>query len=80
MTDAALVQPRNRAILLMITAILCFTLMDASAKALARSLGPRIDAGIIDMTIQALKERWETEEAAEGIGAFFDKRKAAWMG
>lgn len=52
----------------------------ASAKALARSLGPRIDAGTIDMTIQALKERWETEEAAEGIGAFFDKRKAAWMG
>jgi len=52
----------------------------ASAKALARSLGPRIDGGTIDMTIQALKERWETEEAAEGIGAFFDKRKAAWMG
>ena len=52
----------------------------ASAKALARSLGPRIDAGTIDMTIQALKERWETDEAAEGIGAFFDKRRAAWMG
>jgi drug/metabolite transporter (DMT)-like permease len=39
MTDAALVQPRNRAILLMITAILCFTLMDASAKALAQRIG-----------------------------------------
>jgi methylglutaconyl-CoA hydratase len=51
----------------------------ASAKALARSLGPRIDADTIDMTVQALKNRWETEEAAEGIGAFFDKRKAAWM-
>lgn len=51
----------------------------AAAKALARQLGPRIDADTIDMTIQALKSRWETEEAAEGIGAFFDKRKASWM-
>ncbi|MFL4470823.1 crotonase/enoyl-CoA hydratase family protein [Tateyamaria armeniaca] len=51
----------------------------AEAKALARALGPRIDADTIDMTIKALKQRWETEEAAEGIGAFFDKRPAAWM-
>lgn len=51
----------------------------AAAKALARDLGPRIDAGTIAMTIDALKTRWETDEAAEGIGAFFDKRKAAWM-
>ncbi|WP_050928101.1 crotonase/enoyl-CoA hydratase family protein [Aestuariivita boseongensis] len=51
----------------------------AAAKKLARDLGPRIDMDTIDMTIQALKSRWETEEAAEGIGAFFDKRKAAWM-
>ena len=51
----------------------------AAAKALARDLGPRIDAGTIAMTIEALKSRWETDEAAEGIGAFFDKRKAAWM-
>ncbi len=51
----------------------------AAAKKLARDLGPRIDADTIDMTIGALKSRWETEEAQEGIGAFFDKRKAAWM-
>lgn len=51
----------------------------AEAKSLARALGPRIDAETIDMTIAALKTRWETEEAAEGIGAFFDKRSAAWM-
>jgi methylglutaconyl-CoA hydratase len=51
----------------------------AAAKALARRLGPRIDEGTIAITIDALKSRWETEEAAEGIGAFFDKRKAAWM-
>lgn len=51
----------------------------AAAKKLARDLGPRIDAETIDMTIGALKSRWVTEEAQEGIGAFFDKRKAAWM-
>jgi methylglutaconyl-CoA hydratase len=50
----------------------------AAAKALARRLGPRIDDDTIAMTIDALKARWETAEAAEGIGAFFDKRKAAW--
>ena len=51
----------------------------ASAKALARSLGPRIDEETIAMTIRALKDRWETEEAEEGISAFFEKRKASWM-
>ena len=51
----------------------------AAAKALARRLGPRIDEGTIAITIDALKSRWETEEAAEGIGAFFEKRKANWM-
>ena len=51
----------------------------ASAKKLARDLGPRIDGETIEMTITALKARWETDEAVEGIGAFFDKRKAAWM-
>lgn len=51
----------------------------AAAKSLARDLGPPIDEATISMTIDALKSRWETEEAAEGIGAFFDKRKAAWM-
>ncbi len=51
----------------------------AAAKKLARDLGPRIDAQVVEHTISALAARWETEEAAEGIGAFFDKRKAAWM-
>jgi methylglutaconyl-CoA hydratase len=51
----------------------------AAAKKLARDLGPRIDADTIEMTIGALKSRWETGEAVEGIGAFFDKRKAEWM-
>jgi methylglutaconyl-CoA hydratase len=51
----------------------------AAAKKLARDLGPRIDEEVIDTTIQALVDRWETKEAAEGISAFFEKRKAAWM-
>ncbi len=51
----------------------------ASAKRLVRDLAPTVDEAAIDMTIRALVERWETDEAAEGIGAFFDKRKAAWM-
>jgi len=51
----------------------------AAAKQLARDLGPRIDAQVVDHTIAALADRGETEEAAEGIGAFFDKRKAAWV-
>lgn len=51
----------------------------ASAKALARALGPRLDDTVIDHTIAELVARWETEEAEEGISAFFDKRKAAWM-
>ena len=51
----------------------------AAAKQLARDLGPRIDAEVVGHTIAALADRWETDEAAEGIGAFFDKRKPAWI-
>ncbi|WP_037309415.1 crotonase/enoyl-CoA hydratase family protein [Ruegeria halocynthiae] len=50
----------------------------ASAKGLVRTLGPRIDDAVIDQTIRALVNRWETDEAREGIDAFFDKRKPAW--
>lgn len=51
----------------------------AAAKKLARDLGPRIDDTVIAMTIEALADRWETSEGAEGIAAFFDKRKADWV-
>ena len=51
----------------------------AAAKALARDLGPKISVDEIEMSIQALVARWDDAEAAEGIAAFFDKRKAAWM-
>ncbi|MCA0928894.1 crotonase/enoyl-CoA hydratase family protein [Ruegeria profundi] len=50
----------------------------ASAKSLVRSLGPTIDNLVIDQTIRALVERWETTEAHEGISAFFEKRKPSW--
>ena len=51
-----------------------------AAKALARSLGPRIDAGVIDDTIRRLADTWEGEEAAHGIAAFLAKGKPRWAG
>ncbi len=50
----------------------------SSAKQMIQSLGPSIDDAVIDHTIQQLVARWETDEAKEGISAFFDKRKPAW--
>ncbi|KFE34455.1 crotonase/enoyl-CoA hydratase family protein [Thioclava atlantica] len=50
----------------------------AEAKALVRALGPRIDTTTIDMTVEALVTRWESEESAEGIAAFFEKREPNW--
>ncbi len=51
----------------------------AKTKALIRRLGPVIDDAVIDMTIEALADVWEGAEAAEGIAAFFEKRKAVWV-
>lgn len=50
----------------------------AAAKRLARSLGPRIDAGVIDETIRQLADAWEGPEAARGIAAFLNKRPIDW--
>lgn len=50
----------------------------AEAKALVRRLGPRIDEAAIAETIEALVRRWESPEAAEGIAAFFERRKPGW--
>lgn len=50
----------------------------AAAKKLARDLGPRIDAEIIDDTIRRLADIWETPEARHGIAAFLDKRPPDW--
>lgn len=50
----------------------------AAAKALARRLGAPIDDATIALTIDALVRRWESPEAAEGIAAFFEKRRPGW--
>ncbi len=50
----------------------------AAAKQLARDLGSRIDADIIDGTIRRLADTWETPEAAHGVAAFLDKRHPNW--
>jgi methylglutaconyl-CoA hydratase len=50
----------------------------AASKRLARAMGPVIDDAVIDRTIRALVAQWETDEAREGIAAFFDKRKPGW--
>ena len=51
----------------------------AAAKALARSLGPRIDSAVIDATIERLADTWDSSEASEGVSAFFEKRKPDWL-
>ncbi|MEL6551677.1 MAG: enoyl-CoA hydratase-related protein [Pseudomonadota bacterium] len=51
----------------------------AETKALARALRPPIDAALIAHTMDALIARWRSEEAAEGIGAFFEKRTPPWV-
>ena len=51
----------------------------AAAKAFARSFGAPIDDATIDRSIAALAAQWETDEAAEGIAAFFEKRKPGWV-
>ena len=50
----------------------------AEAKALVRRLGPPIDEAVIAATIDDLVRRWDSDEAAEGIDAFFSKRKPGW--
>lgn len=52
----------------------------ARAKALLRALGPTIDEATIQHTIGELAACWEGDEAPEGIGAFFGKRKPNWQG
>lgn len=56
----------------------CAPLAVARAKALLRSLGPRIDDDVIGQTIAELARCWDGEEAAEGIAAFFEKRRPNW--
>ncbi len=50
----------------------------ARTKKLIADQGGDIPESQIEMTIAALVETWEADEAPEGIGAFFDKRKPVW--
>jgi methylglutaconyl-CoA hydratase len=49
------------------------------AKALMRDLTGRVTEAQIDMAIDALAARWQSDEAREGVGAFFDKRAPNWQ-
>jgi methylglutaconyl-CoA hydratase len=49
-----------------------------AAKAYVRSLGPRIDAEVIDASVSRLADIWEGAEARAGIAAFLEKRPAPW--
>ena len=51
----------------------------ARSKQLARSLGPVIDDAVIAATIKRLADTWETDEAREGLTAFFDKSTPSWV-
>jgi methylglutaconyl-CoA hydratase len=51
----------------------------AASKALLLRLARPIDDATIAMTATALADQWETDEAAEGIAAFFDRRPAPWV-
>ena len=50
----------------------------AAAKRLIRTLGGGVDPGMVEASIAALVERWESEEAREGIAAFFERRDPPW--
>lgn len=50
----------------------------AAGKALVAGLGGAPCAEQIDATVAALVARWEGDEAAEGIAAFFARRKPGW--
>ena len=51
----------------------------ARAKALARTLGASVTEEAVTLSIAALADAWETPEAQEGIGAFFERRKPGWV-
>ncbi|APG88717.1 enoyl-CoA hydratase/isomerase (plasmid) [Sinorhizobium americanum CCGM7] len=48
------------------------------AKRLARSLGSPITDAVIASTIEQLADTWETDEAQEGVAAFFERREPSW--
>jgi methylglutaconyl-CoA hydratase len=51
----------------------------AAGKALVAELAAPVDEAQIAATIAALVARWESAESVEGIAAFFEKRRPAWV-
>ncbi len=51
----------------------------AAAKRLANEVGPSVDHAMIERTIAALADAWETAEAQEGVAAFLNKTKPSWV-
>jgi methylglutaconyl-CoA hydratase len=51
----------------------------AEAKAMIRRLRPPAP-GALEASVAALVARWETEEARDGVRAFFDRREPPWRG
>lgn len=52
----------------------------AASKALLFRLRPVADDATIAMTAGLLADQWETEEAAQGIAAFLERRPMPWAG
>ncbi len=50
----------------------------AAAKRHLLALAPAVDDQVIAMSAEVLVGRWQDGEAAEGIAAFFEKRKPRW--
>jgi len=50
----------------------------ADAKALIRQVVPPAGMDLVETTIGLLVQRWDSPESAEGIAAFFERRKATW--
>lgn len=48
------------------------------SKALLRSLGLGVKPEAVALSIEALADQWETEEAAQGIAAFFERKPPPW--
>ena len=51
----------------------------ASKKLIAEVQGQEIDAELMEATAKQIADRRASDEAREGISAFFDKRKPNWM-
>jgi len=50
----------------------------AAGKRLVAERAPSVDEAQVARSIEALVSRWEAPESAEGIAAFFDKRRPSW--